>query len=143
MSFDWQVQPRESGPQPGCLWFEQTRYNVCDQAGGDLARFTTSGDVSPGGPLVWSPDEQRIAFVSNRHQGAELEMYVMWSDASQPARLTVNDAVDTNPTWSPDGQQIAFASNRSGSFAIYSMQPDGTNQIFLANGEAPAWSPRS
>jgi hypothetical protein len=29
----WQFEPREStGPKPGCLWFEQTGHNVCDQA---------------------------------------------------------------------------------------------------------------
>jgi hypothetical protein len=31
---DWQAQPREAGPQAGCLWFAQTGHNVCDQAGG-------------------------------------------------------------------------------------------------------------
>jgi Tol biopolymer transport system component len=55
----------------------------------------------------------------------------------------VNDAIDSDPTWSLDGQQIAFASNRGGSFAIYSMLFEGTDQIFLVNGEAPAWSPTS
>ena len=45
----------------------------------------------------------------------------MWSDGSQPTRLTVNDAIDSDPTWSLDGQQIAFASNRGGSFAIFSI----------------------
>ncbi|MCX7790081.1 MAG: hypothetical protein N2378_05535 [Chloroflexaceae bacterium] len=29
---DWRAAPRESGPQPGCLWFPETGYNVCDQA---------------------------------------------------------------------------------------------------------------
>jgi hypothetical protein len=31
---DWQALPRESGPKPGCLWFEATGHNVCDQADG-------------------------------------------------------------------------------------------------------------
>lgn len=31
---DWQAAPRDSGAQPGCLWFEQTARNVCDQANG-------------------------------------------------------------------------------------------------------------
>ncbi len=30
---DWQSEPRESGPKPGCLWFAQTGHNVCNQAG--------------------------------------------------------------------------------------------------------------
>jgi hypothetical protein len=31
MGRDWQTEGRESGPQAGCLWFEQTGHNVCDQ----------------------------------------------------------------------------------------------------------------
>jgi photosystem II stability/assembly factor-like uncharacterized protein len=34
---DWFSEGRESGPQPGCLWFEQTGHNVCDQ--GNLSGF--------------------------------------------------------------------------------------------------------
>jgi ELWxxDGT repeat protein len=33
---NWQSEPRERGPQAGCLWFEQTGHNVCDQSGGGL-----------------------------------------------------------------------------------------------------------
>jgi hypothetical protein len=28
------AEPRDAGPQPGCLWFETTQLNVCDQAPG-------------------------------------------------------------------------------------------------------------
>jgi hypothetical protein len=28
---DWQAEGREVGPKAGCLWFEQTGHNVCDQ----------------------------------------------------------------------------------------------------------------
>ncbi len=31
---DWRSLPRASGPQAGCLWFAETRHNVCDQAAG-------------------------------------------------------------------------------------------------------------
>lgn len=30
---DWQKEPRESGQKAGCLWFEQTGHNVCNQSG--------------------------------------------------------------------------------------------------------------
>jgi hypothetical protein len=30
----WQSQPGEAGPRAGCMWFEQTGHNVCDQADG-------------------------------------------------------------------------------------------------------------
>ena len=31
---NWQSEPRAPGSQPDCLWFEETRHNVCDQASG-------------------------------------------------------------------------------------------------------------
>ena len=34
MGRDWQAERRESGPKQGCLWFEQTGHNVCDQRNG-------------------------------------------------------------------------------------------------------------
>jgi hypothetical protein len=37
---DWRSLPREAGPRPGCLWFEQTGHNVCDQ---DEAASRTAG----------------------------------------------------------------------------------------------------
>ncbi len=30
----WQYEARAAGPQPGCIWFEQTGHNVCNQAPG-------------------------------------------------------------------------------------------------------------
>lgn len=29
---DWQAEGQEPGPKQGCLWFEQTGHNVCDQS---------------------------------------------------------------------------------------------------------------
>ncbi len=45
MGVDWQTLPRESGPKEGCLWFEQTGHNVCNQAGstGFRAYWETHG----------------------------------------------------------------------------------------------------
>jgi len=53
---------------------------------------------------VWSPDDKKIAFVSDR-DGSQ-EIYVMNADGSNASRLT--DAGGIQPTWSPDGARIAF-----------------------------------
>ena len=50
------------------------------------------------------------------------------------------------PRWSPDGQRIVFYSSRNGSWDIYSIDPDGGNEIQLTTtretGEwSPTWSP--
>ena len=61
----------------------------------------------------WSPDGQRIVFVSERDGNREL--YVMNADGSNQVRLTNNQADDNGPRWSPDGSAILFESNRDGS----------------------------
>jgi Tol biopolymer transport system component len=54
---------------------------------------------------------------------------------------------DTQPVWSPDGTRIAFSSSRDGSWQIYLMNADGSNQHRLTGGPGnsydPAWDPTS
>jgi hypothetical protein len=34
LGIDWRQLPPAAGPQDGCLWFAETRHNICDQAAG-------------------------------------------------------------------------------------------------------------
>ncbi len=79
--------------------------------GSDLTNLTDS----PGNNFMgdWSPDGERIVFVSQRDGNREL--YVMNADGSNQTRLTDGGWENSLPRWSPNGQQIAFESNRSGS----------------------------
>ena len=68
----------------------------------------------------WSPDGQRIVFVSERDGNREL--YVMNADGSNQVRLTDSQADDNRPRWSPDGSTILFEGNRDGdNTALYLM----------------------
>ena len=132
---------------PGAVWTIQIY--VMDSDGKNRKRLTNG----PANNLVpsWSPDGQRIAFVSTRHEATEI--YVMNADGSKQERLTNNRVDDDYPSWSPDGQKIAFSSSlvfagfdvQEGDYEIYLMDTDGSNRRKLTDNVVQdthsSWSP--
>jgi len=129
---------------------------VAEQTGGDAtssdlpAEALSIGEVScwthpqsSETEPVWSPDGEKLLFVSNRDGNREI--YKMNADGVT-TRLTHNPAADRQPVWSPRGDKLAFASNRDGNWEIYVLDSEG--DVFrLTNNPArdmePAWSPRT
>ncbi|MBE7473789.1 MAG: PD40 domain-containing protein [Anaerolineales bacterium] len=108
---------------------------------------------------VWSPDGQRIAFVSTRD--GNREVYVVAADCVNlpegcgPTAINVtrHPADDWTPSWSPDSKRLAFSSIRAGNWEIFILDmsclndpetcPDSTIQL-TDNGAGnlgPVWSP--
>jgi TolB protein len=58
----------------------------------------------------YSPDGQRIAFVSNR--GGSFNIYVMDADGRNVTRVTDHAGNDRDPSWLPDGRSLVFGSDR-------------------------------
>ncbi len=109
--------------------------------GRGLRRLTNSRaiEVSP----TWSPDGERIAFVSDR-SGAP-QIFIMDSDGGNTRRLTYDGSYNTRPAWSPDGQWIAYETRVDGQFDIWLIDPEGSVNVPLVvhprSDESPSWAP--
>jgi hypothetical protein len=120
-----------------------------------LARSITLFDVGLGAwDPVWSPTQERIAFVSDA--SGDEEIWIANRDGSGLQRLTeTNEAynaresgkdtfipeVNGHPSWSPDGSQIVFWSNRTGRQQIWVMDADGNNAHILSPSTYDDWDP--
>ena len=122
----------------------------------NLAHFILTGVIVLGLTLlmVCVEAQARIAFVSDRDEHLNFEIYVMDADGGNQQRLTNNPGRDISPSWSPDGKRITFASDRDGhtgvipgwpTTEIYVIDVDGDNLQNLTNNphddREPSWSP--
>ncbi len=75
-----------------------------DKSSGAVRQFTFSAksETSP----RWSPDSQRLAFLSNR--GEQQQIYLIRMDGGEATQLTSGKRGVQSFGWSPDGKQIAF-----------------------------------
>lgn len=81
----------------GNLW-------VVDENGNNHRKLTSKmGNESQ---ARWSPEGDRIAFVSSHEEGAEIYMY--WKKSGQFAQITQLENSPGNLSWSPDGKWLAF-----------------------------------
>jgi len=55
----------------------------------------------------------QLAFVSDRRQRGDLDIWLFDLESSQAESLTADEFQDVRPAWSPDGQMLAFMSFRT------------------------------
>jgi len=92
---------------------------------------------------AWSPDGQKLVWLSIRDFNAEL--YLGNSDTSEAVRLTNNNQTDQQAAWSPDGTRLVFSSERDGGIRhIFLMDVASQDVTQLTEGESahhqPVWS---
>ncbi len=74
----------------------------------DLAGKNSLSKAGNGSEIAWSPDGERIAFLSDREQKGQMQLYVAPGKGGRPRKLTNLRGFLTDPRWSPDGRQIGF-----------------------------------
>jgi TolB protein len=108
---------------------------------GSYAARLTPLEVRYSGHPSYSPDGERIVFVSARDSDVAIDM--MNADGSDTMRITIEPGDYGNPEWSPDGTRIAFDLDGQ----IHVMESDGSGIRMLTNGPdvnySPTWSPQS
>lgn len=102
----------------------------------------------PGSNPNWSPDGERIVFVSSTSGPSGSHIYLVDADGTGLKQLTNEAANDTSPLWSPDGKRIAFFSDREDATDyVFVMNADGTDVRKVGNTRAGtsylSWSPDS
>lgn len=104
----------------------------------DALRFISSSGT-------WSPDGQRLAFVSSAEGDDQL---TIWNVEEEEIERNVRvDGVGSmkNPTWSPDGTRIAFSGTDGGVSDLYVLDRDTDDVRQLTNDRyadvQPTWAP--
>ncbi len=90
----------------------------------------------------YSPDNQHIAFSSNR--AGNWDIYIMDAQGGRPVRLTDDQQEELHPSWSPDGRFIVYSrlSNSSGRWELWITEfANPVKKQFLAYGLFPSWCP--
>ena len=128
-SLEWAVNPQIS-PDASQIIYKRSGFDIMnDTSKGNLwilntdgtsHRKLTSREVNES-KATWSPDGNRIAFVSNTKEGSEIYMY--WVLSGQIAKLSQLEMSPGNITWSPDGKLIAFTMFKSEKLPVVIKMP--------------------
>ena len=64
------------------------------------------------------------------HTKVTIPLFVFWArlrgiDENSSRRLTLLEAISSEPDWSPDGSEIVFSSNKSGNYDLWLIALDG------------------
>ncbi len=136
----------------------QTKIAFTSQKGGSKEVFVSDYDgseirtVTANGGLnkfpVWSPDNSKLAFVTNLPGRSVWQLWVQDLSGGRAVLPTPSGYV-SSPSFSPDGNWIAFSSRsaRAVDSDIYVAAPDGSGARNVTNhpgiDTSPAWSPTS
>ena len=107
---------------------------------------TVAGNVCNVNCHAWSPNGNKLAYVSDELDPGEYDLWVINSDGSNKTRLTFNGSQFVGVSqlaWSPDGTEIAYRLYSGGSQNIATViLTDPVKQVRThLGGSSPSWSP--
>jgi len=109
-------------------------------------RLASVGDPGRTAYVELSPDQRRVAFVTEDQDGRDADIWIRDLARGLTSRLTFDPASDSSPVWSPDGSRIAFRSMRTGLGDLYqkSATNPGEEELLFKSAETASpvsWSP--
>lgn len=124
-----------SGQSLAFLKPSMSGYDICtiNVDGSSLTNLTNSS-VFASVPS-WSPDDQKIAFISTGNTG---DLYLMNANGTGQQKLTTlqNCSPWDSPQWCMDGTKILFSAGYDSDRDLYLVHPDGSNLQRLNYTEA-------
>ena len=92
---------------------------------------------------AWSPDAQRLAYVS--FEGRQSAIYVQDLGSGRRERVASYEGINSSPAFSPDGRKLAMSLSKDGNPDIYVLDLNTRELTRLTDHYAidtePAWSP--
>lgn len=93
---------------------------------------------------AWSPDGQRLAYVS--FEGSMAQIWVQTLRTGERERVSARQGINGAPAWSPDGRRLALTlSQRDGNVDVYVLDLATKDSVRITDDPAidtePAWSP--
>jgi dipeptidyl aminopeptidase/acylaminoacyl peptidase len=73
--------------------------------------------------IAWAPNSQQLAFLSDRSQEGQLQVYVTDVTGRSPRKLTSLTGFLANPQWSPDSKTLAFLFTENAPRAAGPLEP--------------------
>lgn len=104
---------------------------IMDADGENKVNLTNTFEYAEAYPS-WSPDGNKIAYMASQAQEfSKYDIYVINSDGTGKICLTSNGQFNGFPEWSPTGELIAFVREVNGSFDLFIMNSDGSEERHL------------